>query len=252
MALRFLMVGGTGAPPQSEAYYRPILSIAEEYVNKADFESIFMLGLGDMKTAAKRIGRKYLENSDDHFVICGHSQGAIIASLLGIEYSNKVLAVISIAGPYKGTTWTDPVNMPIRGFVEAVTRLSGGRVRLKPALRRFVVPVIPIIKDLAAHSEVSEEVLEYLENQIGGHDTHAFIGTGDMFVFPHRSANPTGPNVTNYIVCSESEYQRLPDSAKELIHIKAHTGHIMIISCEPVLCQIREIIQAHTYLAAQR
>jgi hypothetical protein len=254
MTLRYLMIGGTGAPPQSKLYYKPILDVAEEFVNKADFESIFMLGLGDIKGATVRIGEKYFDNSNDHFIVCGHSQGAIIASLLAIWYPERVLAVIAIAGPYKGTAWTDPVNMPIRGFVEAVTRMSGGRVRLKPALRRFIVPIIPIVRDLAAHSEISEEILLCLETQIGGrgHETHAFIGSSDMFVFPHRSANPVGPNVTNYIVAPMAEYQRiasvLPD---DLVHIDAHAGHISIISCAPVLQRIREIMQSQVTILAQ-
>ena len=251
MELRFLWIGGTGAPPQSKSYYQPILDVAEEFVNRADFEPIFMLGLGEMKTATGHIGEKYFEGNDDRFILGGHSQGGIIASLLGMKYSDRVLAVISVAGPFKGTAWADPINMPIRGFVEAVTQLSGGGIRLKPALRRFVVPIIPIVKDLAAHSDVSEEVLEYLATQVGGHETHAFIGTGDMFVFPHRSANPVGPLVTNYIVAPADEYHRLlpvlPDS---LVHINAHTGHLTIIHRPQVLQQIRKIIVRHTQALA--
>jgi hypothetical protein len=243
MALRFLMIGGTGAPPQSIVYYRPILAVAEEFVNEANFETIFRLGLGDMKTAASRIGKEYIENSEDQFVICGHSQGAILASLIAKAYPDKVVEVIALAGPFKGTTWADPINMPIRGLVEAVTIFSNGRIKLKPTIRRYIIPIIPIVKDLAVHSEISEEVLLYLETQTGGHRTHAFIGSNDLAVFPHRSANPTGPNVTNYIVCSEQEYNSLPESAKDLIHINARAGHITIIFNKPVLNHIRKIIQ---------
>lgn len=252
MALRFLWIGGTGAPPQSEWVYRRVLNVAEEFVNEAEYESIFMLGFGNMKSAAKHIAKKYLEDTQDKFIIGGHSQGAIIASLLAIWHSDKVVAVIAEAGPFKGTAWADPVNMPIRGLVEATSIITGGKIRLRPALRRFIIPILPIVKDLAAHSEISEEVLNYLEQQEGGHKTYAFIGTGDLAVFPHRSANPPGANVTNYIVCSNEEYNKLlPVLPKDLLHIEARAGHISIVFCEEVLQKIREIIQYHLLELAQ-
>lgn len=244
MALRVLLISGTGAPPRSEFYYRPVLNVAKKHVEQVDFETIFMLGLGDMRTAAKRISNKYFTDSNDQFVLIGHSQGAILASLIAIEHQEKVVAVIALAGPFKGTTWTDPINMPVRGVIEAIKRVSGGRVHLKPTLRRFVIPILPIVKDLAAHSDINEEVLEYLEYQIAGHETHAIIGTGDMLVFPHRSANPTGPMVTNYIVADDKEFEGLqavlPDDIK---HINSRAGHISIIFNDIVLMHIGIILR---------
>lgn len=248
MILRGLVISGTGAPPQSELYYTPLINTVKKHVARVDFETIFLLGLGDEHTAARQIGRRLIENSNDQFIIIGHSQGGILASLLAMEYPERVVAVIALASPFKGTTWVDPINMPIRGFVEAVTRVSGGRIRLRPALRRFIVPVLPIVKDLTAHSDTSEKVLRYLEAQVGGHETHAFIGSGDMFVFPHRSANPTGAMVTNYIVVPSDEYQKIKHIVPgDIIPVDTHTGHIAIVVCQPVLTEIARIIQRHAH-----
>lgn len=252
MAFRFIMIGGTGAPPQSEVYYSSIMHVANRYVDQSDFVTLDKLGFGEEHDAAQKIDEEYIEATDDRFILAGHSQGGHVASLIAKKYPEKVLAVITLATPFKGTTWADPVNMPIRGLVEAVTKVSRGRLRLKPALRQFIFPLLPIVRDLAVHSEVSEEVLEFLANQLGGHETHAFIGTGDWWVFPHRSANPIGPMVSNYIVCLDDEYERLkPILPESLMHISAHTGHTMIIRCKPVLDKIDEIIAHHAQVLAQ-
>lgn len=246
MPLKILLIGGTGAPKKSQFYYQPIIDVALEHVDIVDFEAIFLLGFGNMSSSAAVIGKKYFSGGSDKFVVIGHSQGAILATLLAIDHPERVLAVISLAGPFSGTTWTDPLNMPIRGFVELVNLLTAGRIRLKPVLRQQVLPVLPIISDLRAHSEVCDKVLDFLKLQESGHETHAIIGSSDMLISPRRSANPNGKMVTNYIATGQKDFARLrgtiPPSIK---HINSRVGHISIVSDSAVLLQISEIIAMH-------
>jgi hypothetical protein len=246
MSLRILLIGGTGAPKRSQFYYQPLLDVAKQYSESVDFEAIFMLGFGSMKSSASIIGNKYFGNPDDKFVVIGHSQGAILATLIAMEYPSSVLAVISLAGPFAGTTWTDPLNMPVRVFVELVSRATLGMLKLKPALLHLVVPVVPIISDLRAHSEVSEMILSYLGSQESGHETHAIIGSSDMLVFPRRSASPLGKMVTSYLATDARDFRSLKTILpNEIRHINSRVGHISIVSDEIVLRHIGDIISKY-------
>lgn len=244
MRLCTLTISGTLAPPPSRVYYELILQVCRRYSGQDTFfETIFLLGLGDVLTAVDELDKQYFADNDNVYVLIGHSQGGLIASLLAIRHPDRVKAVVALATPFKGTTWTDPINMPLRGVVEAVNLLTRGKIRLRPTLRRFVVPIIPIVRDLMAHSEVCETITDYLEDQIGGHHTHALIGSNDMLVFPHRSANPVGPFVTNYIVAPEKEYQRLlPQLPEDLCHIDGHAGHLSIALLPKALAVIDSVV----------
>ncbi len=247
MAVKVLVIAGTLAPPQSEFYYRPLLNVAGEVVdyNNVSFETISNLGLGDIKKSTAKIAKKHLYDSDDQWLIIGHSQGGIIATLLAIEYSAKVTATILIASPLAGTTWTDPINMPVRYSVEFIAWLTKGRVRLRPKLRRMLVP-IPIVRDLAAHSDISEFNLAYLKNQVSGHHTYSIVGLADWLVFPHRSAHPEGRFVHNFLIAPRSEYDLVKDKLPDNIeHVCTKVGHLFIIHNPEVLELIKSIILKH-------
>ncbi len=239
-----LTISGTLAPPPSRVYYEPILHVCHTHSHSHTyFETIFLLGLGDIVRAVDELDKKYFVNNHDTFVLLGHSQGGLIASLLAMRHPTRVKAVIALATPFKGTTWVDPVNMPLRGAVELIGRVTFGKVRLKPTLRQMIIPILPIVRDLGAHSNVCESIVRYLEEQITGHKTFAIIGTNDMLVFPHRSANPIGPMVTSYIVAPQSEYKRLqPVLPEHLEHINSRAGHLSIVLNLKVLSLIDEII----------
>lgn len=244
MSFSTLTISGTLAPPPSRVYYEPILRVCYKYSRtNTFFETIFLLGLGDIIRAVDELDKKYFVGNNNTFVLLGHSQGGLIASLLAMRYPTRVKAVIAIATPFKGTTWVDPVNMPIRGAIEIITRLTLGKVRLKPTLRQMIIPILPIVRDLGAHSDVCERIVEYLEDQIAGHETFAIIGSNDMLVFPHRSANPVGPLVTNYIVAPHGEYKKLlPVLPHDLNHINSRAGHVSIVRNPEVLALIDKII----------
>ncbi len=244
MSFCTLTISGTLAPPPSKPYYEPILRVCNKHSgSNTYFETIFLLGLGDIIRAVDELDKKYFIGNDNTFVLIGHSQGGLIASMLAMRHPNRVKAVIALATPFKGTTWVDPINMPIRGAIEAITRLTFGRVRLRPTLRQIVVPILPIVRDLGAHSEVCESIVEYLEEQIAGHKTYAIIGSNDMLVFPHQSANPIGPMVTSYIVTPRGEYQRLLSVLPhDITHIDSRAGHLSIVINPKVLKLIDEII----------
>lgn len=244
MSFCTLTISGTLAPPPSRLYYEPILHVCHRHSQtNTYFETIFLLGLGDIVRAVDELDKKYFFGNSHTFVLLGHSQGGLIASLLAMRHPTRVKAVIALATPFKGTTWVDPVNMPIRGAIEAISRLTLGKVRLKPTLRQMIIPILPIVRDLGAHSDVCESIVRYLEEQISGHETFAIIGSNDMLVFPHRSANPIGPLVTSYIVAPNSEYKRLqPVLPHNLEHIDSHAGHLSIVLNQKVLTLIDEII----------
>ncbi len=244
MNLTTLTISGTLAPPPSRVYYEPLLHVCHKHSqDNTYFETIFLLGLGDIVRAVDELDNKYFLGNTNNFVLLGHSQGGLIASLLAMRHPTRVKAVIALATPFKGTTWVDPVNMPIRGIVEAVSLVSRGKIRLKPTLRQLVVPILPIVRDLCAHSDICESIVSYLEEQISGHKTFAIIGSNDMLVFPHRSANPTGPMVTSFIVSPKKEYQRLQTVLPHgLEHIDSRAGHLSIVLNPKVLGCIDQII----------
>jgi len=238
-----LVISGTLAPSQSQPYYEPMLGVCRELTDETFFETIFALGLGDMVRAVDELDKKYFANTTNTYVLIGHSQGGMLASLLAMRHPGRVVAVIALATPFKGTTWVDPINMPIRGMVELIGKLTLGKVRLKPTVRRLIIPLIPIVRDLGAHSDVCESIITYLSDQIGGHRTYAIIGSNDMLVFPNRSANPIGPQVTNYIVAPMGEYHRLQSILpKDLKHIDSHAGHLSIVFNPKVLELIGDTI----------
>ena len=238
-----LIIPGTFAPSHSKVYYKKLIELAHNYAENVHFEPISRLGLGNVSDATKFIARKYLARSQTKCIVIGHSQGGIIGHLLAIQFPELVESVITLASPTRGTNWVDPVNMPIHAITDTISLLSRGKIRLRPAIRRFVVPVMPIVRDLTAYSDVNHEITGYLHNQLGGHATHAFIGTHDLAVFPHRSANPVGPLVTNYIVAPTQEYNRLRlVLPKDIVHINASAGHVRIVFSKPVLAKIESLL----------
>lgn len=250
MQTQVLVIAGTLAPKVSYRYYQNLIDATAIEVGPENvhFETISKLGLGDTQEAANIIGRKYLADSNDNWIIIGHSQGGNVASLAAIMYPQNVVAIIAIASPLAGTTWTDPVNMPVRVFVEIVDKLSKGRVKLRPKLRKIIAP-IPVVKNLASHSDISEYILQFLQDQKSGFNTYCIIGLADLLVFPHRSAHPNGELVQNYLIAPESVFNvikdRLPDN---ITHIYASAGHMSIINNPLVHQLIREIIAAHVQI----
>lgn len=262
MDLNVLVIAGTLAPKQSRFYYRSLINAIASVVGEdsVHFEVIPGLGLGDTYQAAKTIGKKYLECSDEDWIIVGHSQGGMLASLLAIEHElsqieteqePRVRAVIAIASPLAGTVWTDPINMPVRLLVEGVSRATRGRVRLRPKLRKLIAP-IPVVKSLATHSDVSEMILKYLANQTTGHHTYSIVGLADMLIVPHRAAHPDGEYVHNTLIALQSEYDlvksHLPDNVE---HIRDKAGHMSIINNPLVHALITKIIIRHAGEIAQ-
>lgn len=243
MTLQVLVIAGTLAPPFSKPYYQSLIDAVSVNGSNVHFVTIHNLGLGEMHDAADRIGCKYLLESSERWVIIGHSQGGLLASLIAMEYSSKVDAVIALASPFKGTTWTDPINMPIRFCIEALSWLSQGNIRLRPTLRKFIVP-IPIVGELAAHSLVTEEIGDYLEHQhLDGYITYAFIGDRDLMVLPHRSGLPTGSKVVRVHVVDENRRRRLAGIIPpDIEHIPDHAGHVSIVHNSSVLKMARDIV----------
>lgn len=253
MALQVGVITGVLAPPQSRFYYQSLLDVVEGLVGKENthFTSIPGFGMGDTQTAANKIANLFLEDNDDPWILIGHSLGGIMASLIAIEHRPRVVAVIPIASPLAGTTWTDPINMPVRAAVELVSWMSGGKLKLRPKLRRLIAP-IPVARNLATHSDTSEHILQFLAHQRKGHHTYSIIGLADLLVFPHRSAHPYGELVHNYLIATQVEYDlaqsHLPDNIE---HIRDKAGHLSIINNTLVHALIAKIIMQYMSTKAQ-
>ena len=108
------------------------------------------------------------------------------------------------------------------------------------------MPVVPIVSDLRAHSEVSEMILSYLGSQESGHETHAIVGSSDMLVFPRRSASPLGKMVKSYLATDARDFRSLKTILpNEIKHINSRVGHISIVSDEIVLSHVGDIISSY-------
>jgi pimeloyl-ACP methyl ester carboxylesterase len=249
MQTRCLVIGGTFAPWLCEYfYYDKILQIPQEIGITTEFTSIQTLGLGNIMDSVYTISRKYFEGHEDNFILIGHSQGAIIANLLAMQYSDRVLAVIALAGPYMGTIWTDPQTMVVKIAIEGIHQMSRGNIQLKPhlsksRLSKLTGRLIPVVRHLSNDSEVLLLVKKYLEYQEYGPYTYSIIGTDDRFVLPSRSAHPSGPRVKKYLAAHPHMHHyllgRIPEEI-ELLAFKA--GHIGIVHDPSVLALVKEII----------
>ena len=251
MEVRCLVIGGTLAPGICERlYYGNIMKVPEELGIDTLYTSIQFLGLGDVQRAVDHIAQEYLVNQEYRYVLIGHSQGAIIASCLAMLYPDQVMTVIALAGPYRGTAWTDPQSMVTKIAIEAIDQISGHRVRLKPKLPRsrlskLVGNLVPVVRGLSADSEVLLALKLYLESQTTGPITHSIIANDDRFVIPSRSAHPSGPMIRKYLAAHPDIHHHLHGRIPEEIELLAFkAGHILMVNDLEVLSLIEKIILA--------
>lgn len=251
MDFKCLVIGGTLAPWICELpYYGKILAVPEAMGIDTEYTSIRLLGLGNIEDATDHIAGKYFDNKQGPFVLIGHSQGAIIAGLLSMRYPTKVLTVIALAGPYKGTAWTDPQSMAIKLAIEGIDQLTRGAVRLRPKLPRsrlskLVGNVVPVVRDLSSDSDVLAILNRHLETQTTGPTTHSIIATDDRFVIPSRSAHPDGPKVRKYLAAHPNIHHHLHGRIPEEIELLAFkAGHILMVNDLGVLELLERIIAA--------
>ncbi len=250
METRCLVIGGTFAPWLCERpYYGNVLAIPEGFNLVTEFTSIELLGLGDIKDAVACIAKKCIETNTDNIILIGHSQGSIIASLLAMQYPDRIVTVIALAGPYGGTIWTDPQTMVVKLGIEGIKQLSGGLIVLKPRLSKSRLSslagrFIPIVRDLASDSEVLRTIKRYLDGQYSGPYTHSIIGTDDMFVLPSRSAHPSGPKVKKYLAAHPDIHHHLHGIIpEEIVLLAFKAGHIGMVHDPGVLGLISKIIE---------
>lgn len=249
MDAKCLVIGGTLAPWICERpYYGKILAVPEAMGIDTEYTSIRLLGLGDIERATDHIAQTHFENSQAPRVLIGHSQGVIIAGLLAMRYPDVVRTVIALAGPYKGTAWTDPQSMATKVAIEALDQLSRGVIKLKPRLPRsrfskLVGRCVPIVDGLSSDSVVLAKLKLHLQTQAIGPITHSIIANDDRFVIPSRSAHPDGPMVRKYLAAHPDIHHHLHGRIPEEIELLAFkAGHILMVNDPGVLELLERII----------
>lgn len=251
MSVKCLVIGGTLAPWICErTYYGKTLAAIEQLELPTSYTSIRLLGLGDIEGATDHIARSYFENDSSQYVVVGHSQGAIIAGLLAMRYPIRVLTVVALAGPYRGTVWTDPQSMVTKVAIEALDQVTRGGIKLKPKLPRsrlskLIGRYIPIVDGLSSGSTVLTKLKQYLETQTTGPITHSVIATDDRFVIPSRSAHPQGLLVKKYLAAHPDIHHHLHGRIPEEIELLAFkAGHIGMVNDPGVLELLAQIIKS--------
>lgn len=259
MSIECLVIGGTLAAWICERpYYGNIISVPESMGIDTQYTSIQHLGLGDIEVATDKIATTYFDKSHGPRILIGHSQGAIIAGLLAMRYPERVLTVIALAGPYKGTAWTDPQSMAIKLAIEGIGQFTRGVVQLKPNLPRsrlskLVGSFVPVVRDLSSDSEILRRLSRYLEAQNSGPTTHSIIATDDRFVIPSRSAHPNGPMVHKYLAAHPNIHHHLHGRIPEEIELLAFkAGHVLMVNDIGVLELIKNIINSEVLQSNSR
>lgn len=251
MSVKCLVIGGTLAPSICErTYYGKTLATIEQLEIDTSYTSIRLLGLGDIEGATDHISRLYFEGDDSQYVVVGHSQGAVIAGLLAMRYPTRILTVVALAGPYKGTVWTDPQSLIAKAAIEALDQVTRGGIKLKPKLPRsrlskLIGKYIPIVDGLSSDSTVLKKLKLHLETQTVGPVTHSVIATDDRFVIPSRSAHPQGLLVKKYLAAHPDIHHHLHGRIPEEIELLAFkAGHIGMVNDPGVLELLAQIIQS--------
>lgn len=252
--IKIMLIGGTLAPAMSQGfYYNLLINALEQLGHKVVFVSIDKLGLGDIDIATQVIASEHLIGKKTKWIVLGHSQGGKIAALLGARYYKKVWGVITLAAPLLGTTWTDPLSMPVRLAVEGINHVFG--VKLHFRIPKLVMP-LPVVKGMRHHGPTSEELVQYWSRASNGPLLFTFVGK-DYLVLPNRAAHIAGEQVTAHLVGPLSWLAQLPCPDHVIpLHTDDFVGHRGIVRNEKVIAQVvlcaQIAIDAHATQAQSR
>jgi len=241
-AIEALVIPGTFVPGiLAEPCYRHFRRLFD---CPTHIEPIPRLGLGDPLQSLMEIWSKYFYRfPEKKYYLVGHSQGGVLAVLLGVTCPKQVEKVFTFGAPFHGTLLTEPATLPLRAIKQLVWVASHGRYHLNIPVPEVVLP-FPAAKALARKSTLMQFLAEVLNSrEENSPELISFYSPFDSFVLPTRSSFLEGRGVTNYFVAPQKYYQRikehLPPGTR---HIDAFTEHLTQIYCPKIMQEMRHIV----------
>ena len=151
---RVIIIAGTGVPPLlSKNIYGPL---AKSINGDVEIVTLHNLGLSHTMKSVEHI-KKYIDSGDTPLSLVGHSQGGVVASILGAQYPNIFSKIITIGAPLKGTV-----------------------------LCNYLMPA-PGLRSMSQSSEVLKTIIALPK-------MHNIVGTRDKVVVPTESGLLEGAN----------------------------------------------------------
>ncbi len=110
-----IIISGTGAPPFGIRHY-PYAGLIRQFEAAGytvHLENIYHLGIDRMDRSLQHLQKRYFSPQDRRrYIVCGHSQGGLLALALGNEYPDKVVAIELFGAPLYGTRIA-PIWLPL-------------------------------------------------------------------------------------------------------------------------------------------
>jgi len=110
-----IIISGTGAPPFGIRHY-PYAGLIRRFEQAGyvvHLENIYHLGIDRMDRSLLHLQRRYFSPQDRrHYIVCGHSQGGLLALALANEYPSRVRSVEIFGAPLYGTRIA-PIWLPL-------------------------------------------------------------------------------------------------------------------------------------------
>jgi triacylglycerol lipase len=117
--MRTIIVGGTGAgSPLLEVYYGGLARAVE-----GTLHALSRWGLDHVDASLRRLEQR-LEDGESRVLLVGHSQGGLVAALMGKRRPDLVAGVISVGGPLHGTPLAPALPNPFALAVRCMARGS--------------------------------------------------------------------------------------------------------------------------------
>lgn len=207
-----IIISGTGAPPFGIRHYpyAKLIRCFEQVGYVVHLENIYHLGIDRMDRSLLHLQKRYFSPQDQrHYIVCGHSQGGLLALALANEYPNRVTSVEIFGAPLYGTRIA-PIWLPL-----PAVRAMNHRSRW--------------LKKLRTHENFNPTKV------------HSYFSALDVLVVPWVASMVKGGN--NYLVLpSQIESvvlaagrAMLGDRIEEVELLHGTTGHIGLVTHPTVL-----------------
>lgn len=110
-----IIISGTGAPPFGIRHY-PYAGLIRQFEQAGyvvHLENIYHLGIDRMDRSLQHLQKRYFSPQDRRrYIVCGHSQGGLLALALANEYPSRVTSVEIFGTPLYGTRIA-PIWLPL-------------------------------------------------------------------------------------------------------------------------------------------
>lgn len=207
-----IIISGTGAPPFGIRHYpyAGLIRMYEQAGYVVHLENIYHLGIDRMDRSLGHLQRRYFSPQDRRrYIVCGHSQGGLLALALANEHPDRVVSVEIFGTPLYGTRIA-PIWLPL-----PAVRAMNHRSRW--------------LKELRGHENLNTAKV------------HSYFSALDVLVVPWVASMVKGGH--NYLVLpSQIEglvlaagRAMLGDRIEEVEILHGSTGHIGLVTHPAVL-----------------